>query len=374
MIFHFTSQYQVMYGHPGPVPGFELGQYGVPLFFMISGFVILMTVDRSRQAKDFIVSRFSRLYPAYFVCVPITFLLVRSIGLPGREVSTEAAVLNLAMIHQFFKVPTVDGVYWSLQVEVFFYAMMLGMLVFKQLRRVELFFAGLVVLHLADWQLAFADHFPAIRIGVSALRQLLVLDYIALFGCGMLVYRIRKYGWRAYHLPLLALFLVGGVVGKPLAAAALIPFFVGLLWIATGLRAGWLARPSLLYLGAISYPLYLLHQNIGYALMRQHYMAGGHPAVAILTASLIVLALASCVTFCIERPGTRLIREWYRSRPVEAALPAHAVPALQLIPLLSPEARSIKFRLGLLARAYLPDIRPRGSYVSAGASYPGHAS
>ena len=64
MGFHYTTLYSHETGHLGELP-FEVryGNYGVHLFFMISGFVIFMTLERTRTAKDFIVSRFSRLFP-----------------------------------------------------------------------------------------------------------------------------------------------------------------------------------------------------------------------------------------------------------------------------------------------------------------------
>jgi peptidoglycan/LPS O-acetylase OafA/YrhL len=42
---------------------FSHGEFGVQVFFMISGFVIFMTIEKTQSIKDFIISRFSRLYP-----------------------------------------------------------------------------------------------------------------------------------------------------------------------------------------------------------------------------------------------------------------------------------------------------------------------
>jgi len=50
MLFHYTSQYERLYGHEA-APAFTVpwGHYGVNLFFMISGYVIFMTLHRIRQ-------------------------------------------------------------------------------------------------------------------------------------------------------------------------------------------------------------------------------------------------------------------------------------------------------------------------------------
>jgi peptidoglycan/LPS O-acetylase OafA/YrhL len=55
---------------------FELGVTGVDLFFVISGFVILLTLEKTKSWQDFVISRFSRLYPAYWVSVTTTTVLM----------------------------------------------------------------------------------------------------------------------------------------------------------------------------------------------------------------------------------------------------------------------------------------------------------
>src|SRR3954471_184909 len=67
-LFHFSLL------DPAAGPGFAIGASGVDLFFIISGFVILMTLERTRDWKDFLVGRFSRLYPAYWACVTLAAL------------------------------------------------------------------------------------------------------------------------------------------------------------------------------------------------------------------------------------------------------------------------------------------------------------
>ncbi|MEO6102106.1 MAG: acyltransferase family protein [Pseudoxanthomonas sp.] len=56
--------------------GFPAGNYGVNLFFHISGFVIFMTLERSRNAMDFMVSRCSRLYPAYWTGLAVAAIVI----------------------------------------------------------------------------------------------------------------------------------------------------------------------------------------------------------------------------------------------------------------------------------------------------------
>lgn len=79
-------------------------------------------------------------------------------------------------------------------------------------------------------------------------------------------------------------------------------------------------QPPLLFLGAISYSLYVLHQNIGYVVMRELYaLEVTLPSWVVLgTPLLLSLGLASIFTFTIERPALRFVRWQYRERlPVQ---------------------------------------------------------
>ena len=78
VLFHYTVRYGALYGYPAP-PSVRVptGFYGVEVFFCISGFVIFMTLDRTRRPMDFVVSRVSRLWPAYIVAIAVTFAVVR---------------------------------------------------------------------------------------------------------------------------------------------------------------------------------------------------------------------------------------------------------------------------------------------------------
>src|SRR5690348_9141450 len=65
LVFHYTTNYQRVYGHHGAMPfSFPYGPFGVQLFFLISGFVIFMTLEKTSRPSDFVRSRFSRLFPA----------------------------------------------------------------------------------------------------------------------------------------------------------------------------------------------------------------------------------------------------------------------------------------------------------------------
>jgi peptidoglycan/LPS O-acetylase OafA/YrhL len=120
MLSHFTIRYDEIYGHLPGVPVFvPPGSY--LLLFMITGFAIALTLEKRPSLGQFVMARASRLYPAYWVAVMLTFEVVTRFGLPGREVSAKAALVNFTMMQHYFGVANVDGAYWSLVLQINFY-------------------------------------------------------------------------------------------------------------------------------------------------------------------------------------------------------------------------------------------------------------
>src|SRR4051794_13926088 len=138
LAFHYTTRFGQLFPHAASGASFALGAYGVQLFFIISGFVIVMTLDRSERAADFVVARFSRLYPAYWAAILATTTVLWCLAGPLKPANAHELAANITMVHGFFKVPSVDGVYWTLQVELLFYAAALAVFAAGLLRRVHL--------------------------------------------------------------------------------------------------------------------------------------------------------------------------------------------------------------------------------------------
>lgn len=103
-------------------PGFDIGAYGVEVFFTISGYVILMTAYRAKDRRAFAVSRFIRLYPGFIACMSLTTAWVLYQGITPYQVSPAEWALNLTMVPRWLGARAVDGVYWSLKYEIAFYA------------------------------------------------------------------------------------------------------------------------------------------------------------------------------------------------------------------------------------------------------------
>ncbi len=309
MAFHYTYKFGEVYGFTGSMPfQADWGYLGVNLFFVISGFVIFMTLDRTRVPMDFVVSRASRLFPAYWTAIVLTVCITHVLGLPGKEVSWRVALLNLPMIEQLFRIPPVDGVYWTLLVELLFYGLAFLLFVTRSIHRVHVALGALLGLRLVYWAMAVGAHVDL----PWRINQLLILDFIPFFALGIVAYRLMHdpsapANWLTGALSIFTLALTDSIL---MAAVGTVCFLA--VWLAATSRLPFLRARVLVGLGTISYPLYLLHENIGWALLRQFQDRGLTTWQAMILTAALVLSLATLVCFAVERPAMASIRRRYK--------------------------------------------------------------
>lgn len=186
MLYHYLTRYYQIYPQENQIPvDFYNGKYGVQLFFMISGFVIFMSLARIKKPIDFIVHRFIRLYPTFWFSVLFTFLIVFIFGLPGREVSFIDMIINLSMIPGQFRIASVDGVYWTLLYELKFYFWMLIILTLKKTKYIEniaIYFMLFIIISII---IGFND-----TLIYKVLNLIFIFDYMSFFISGIVFYKI----------------------------------------------------------------------------------------------------------------------------------------------------------------------------------------
>jgi peptidoglycan/LPS O-acetylase OafA/YrhL len=318
VLFHYLRQYDHLYSPSDATTffaNFPDGIFGVYLFFMISGFVIFMTLERSARPLDFVVSRFSRLYPAYWTAVIVTGAVALVAPLPGQSVTSHSILINLSMLQSFFFVPAVDGVYWTLAVELSFYFVMFVLFLGRQLGRIEIWGTIWLALVVAAGLAGAAGWDVPYRVSL-----LLVLPYAHWFVLGILFYLVRTDGYTRRRILLMLACIATAAFMQGFAVAAVMIGFAVLFHLCVSGRARALAVRPLLWLGAISYPLYLTHQMLGYRLIRTLLDAGCPRALAVVIAIAGALALATAITRTVEQPAMQTIRRWYRRARVPTAL------------------------------------------------------
>lgn len=331
VLYHYTMQYQKFLGADyGASFAFPWGWLGVHFFFMVSGFVIFMTLCRTATGADFLVSRFSRLFPAYWLAVLLTALFDNLVGPPMAHRSGTEIAVNLTMLQEFLHVRHVDGVYWTLTCELIFYGWMFLLYKFRLLHRIHTVIAIWLAISAASFlSLHYFGHFP------ERISRYLLLEYAYLFAAGILFYEIYTRRATATTYALLALCLVdAGLVhgfrqwDDGLAhdflreMAFIVAFFAAFLLVAVG-RAGFLNVRVLTFFGTISYSLYLLHENLGYIFLGYLHERGMNPDLAIAVTGVFAIGLATLATFLVERPAMNAIRRFYQARTAKRLVPAN---------------------------------------------------
>jgi peptidoglycan/LPS O-acetylase OafA/YrhL len=302
LLYHYTTRFPASFYGVQAVPfTFPWGHHGVDLFFAVSGFCIFMTLDSSSSLENFWARRIARIQPAYMVAIVITTSVLMLFPLPDRTATWPIALSNMLWFNLIPHWPQIDGAYWSLVVELKFY-LLIG-LIYYAMRGQNISVAWLLVC------VAGAAGRIAGATTTDITDNLFIADYAPSFLAGILAWE-----WTRLKTPqaLSIALLAGGLIliDPRFNDGPLIGLFIAAGGFAI-LRMSWLKVPRpITFVGLVSYSLYLLHQNIGYLLIRA--MPFGMTFRLIATC-LIVIGLAAILYWGVERRWERLVQrrsEW----------------------------------------------------------------
>lgn len=305
---------------------FTPGQFGVVIFFILSGYVIPFSFKRG--LADFAISRFFRLYPAYWVSVAlavicsVTFLDIK----PG--LSTVAA--NLTMVQKLLGFPDLFGVYWTLLVELAFYFFCAGLFVSRALDNVKTRFIFSLVLLFSALAAALANKIYGLSttVGIQTFLSLM------LFGSMWRDFTVEKSLeagrfsaiWVLLFcavFPIIALLAYDVDKGLGESAKNFTGSFIGgLLFFMVfttliKLQARWIT-----YLGTISYSIYLIHPFFLIWIASAMSMATEFDVPVFMLYVAAVIATASLSYFLVEKPSIaigRKLKKRQESRGVVAS-------------------------------------------------------
>ena len=299
------------------------GWVGVELFFVISGYVIAISATGG-GAGAFLRRRAFRLLPAGWICATIT-ALVLAVATASDRLHLTIRWATSMLFWPFW--PQVDGSYWTLGIEIAFYLLIATQLRAGRDNRAVVERIGLVL------AIAGGGYWTARAAGMlgaaDRLTDLLLFPHGGLFAIGIALSGWHACGKSAVRGAALMLGLASGVAeivandafyarGLGLAASPGWPlaiFACGVIVIAAAVRLQpALARvPGIGLAGRMTYPLYLIHQEVGAVLLAALRRAGvgGHGAIVIAVAAMLVLAWA--ITRWAE-PGVRAALAGWLSR------------------------------------------------------------
>lgn len=216
------------------------------------------------------------------------------------------------MVQSLLGVPHVDGAYWSLQAELIFYCNMLLIYrlgAFRWPTATTAIWVSVAAMVVATQNLAEVVAPSAAGI-LSKVSTITSFKYIGMFGLGILIYDGRRRTDARLVRLLAAGCCLAAIASRSGIETMLIDVALAtILWMAVNDGMAWLNARWLTFLGAISYTLYLTHQNVGYIVITRLEQYGVHSIVAIFAAFAVTLALAVALHHFVERPSLNRLRQ-----------------------------------------------------------------
>ncbi|MET0363835.1 MAG: acyltransferase [Sphingobium sp.] len=315
--FHYSTRFHEIFPKAAHVP-FHVGggEYRVLLFFAISGFAIFFSTAKLRSGWDFIANRAIRLLPAYWTAMLLTLVIEHLGHMTMLYIPPFAALFNMTMLQGFFFLPAVDGAYWTLTVEIAFYACILGLWLGLRMRHIEWALIGWLALKLV-FDLAWPD-MP------ERIVMLFILRYVPWFAIGMAAWRVwaGERRWRD-QVPVVGLALGTIWLTEPTDIVIVSVVIVAAFWAMVEGRLGWVRFGPLIWVGQISYSLYLVHQHVGFTILLNAEAMGIDPLTSYVMAVVVAIALGYAVNRLVERPAAAWLtarwKGWRDRSPVQAA-------------------------------------------------------
>ena len=324
------------------IPGAVVGQTGVLVFFVLSGYLISTSVLRAEHfsVRDYLVRRAARILPLYYLSMGVV-LLIDSSWLLSRSGLVDLG-LHALLIHGVFRDHnlTIYAVWWTLSAEWFFYLIMGAVARWFRGPRLGWFVAAAFITIGVGWRILALD--SGNGIGDRAFLTKTVIGWLDVFGLGMLAALTVRTSWGSRWLQRndvrwggLMAGIVGFaiaiwaylrrspanydywksdlmVVGWPLFAAAVIALLLVILPTFEASTHRLITWTGLAYVGQISYGVYVFHPLVIQSLSRSWAVV--NPSLSpwvliplVIAATVVVSALSHHL---VERPAMA----WGRSR------------------------------------------------------------
>lgn len=303
---------------------FDIGKFGVLVFFAISGYVIPFSFKGENPIGRFLITRYFRLYPAYWLSI---FGIAALSLVQGGDVSASQILINMTMVQRLLATPDLIGVYWTLFVELVFYvlccvAMALGMIKSPRLVIAAILAFSALLLVVAGGVYVTGRHLPVAPVfGLSVMYMGTLLRLAQVEGDRMAKAAVP------FALPLvcivqvLACYLayantadpeVTPWYGQSMATIAAMAVFV------LGARYKGPVGKSLIFFGAISYSLYLMHEIAIRALTPWFTATPLSCVIFVIAVSAASVTISWLVFRFVEQPfiaiGKRMSRAVWRPR------------------------------------------------------------
>lgn len=295
-------------------PLFNYGSFGVAIFFLISVFVVPFSL-RKLSVPSFLIARIFRIYPVYIfsLCISVVFIVILNKFGYGKPFpyGINHLIAQAALIRGWFWIPSVDGISWTLEIEIVFYVIIaiISPLIFRPNyggRTIIIYSIsillfcvfGLSLLNVVGGRLQTAVLYATYALPFTVYMFIGTLFYLASYrdiALAQLVFGVIIGFWS---------FSIGMTANSALKNIPITSYFIALgvfslFWL---VREDFRSNKILDWLADISYPLYAVHAVVGYSVM---YILNDFkitPIAIILVTFFTVILLSWGIHLAIERP------------------------------------------------------------------------
>lgn len=269
-IFHLFCRYREIYC------GYTIwylkwmGDFGNSIFLLISSYFLIGIIGKKIHLKKFISKKIVRLWPSYIVAITVIMVSTHFFSLPGRTCSWKDYLLNVVFLNGFLGHAYVDGAHWYITALIGA-TITVAIIKYYQIEEYSLTYVA--------W--LFLEGISGL-LGITPLNQILGSSYAPIICIGIAIHimqqkgykirgllKIREYALREYFnnnkwffLCIICygyLFLRKGRLSFICLCMAL-PVFL----LAIKKKMVFLENSVVRFMGMISYPFYLIHQNLAY--------------------------------------------------------------------------------------------------------------
>ncbi len=281
----------------------KFGYLGVHLFFLISGYVIFSSAQNC-SSLQFMISRGTRIFPTLWTCVTITILMVFMIHGFG-DISLYKYFANFTLLYTYLGVEAIDIVYWTLVIEVKFYACIFVLMLLGWLKYYRIW--------IPIWLAATICY---IFLGQPFfLGWIISPEYSPYFISGIIFSLAQREGYRPLYIAVLGIAMLMALryafveadrfsetisTTFPYLVVAVVFTFFAIFYLLSREKITLGYNRIYLVLGAMTYPLYLLHNANG-KIIFDRYVDVVHPLLLLVLITLAIMILCYLINIFVEK-------------------------------------------------------------------------
>jgi len=296
LLFHLFCRYLQIYENNNLVWMEHWGTFGVIIFVLISGYLLGVESIKEENNKfnllKYLKKKIFRLWPCYIISITLIMVVVKIVGLPGREVSWLSYILNIFFINGFCGIPYVDGAHWYLTTLISI-TIIIGVIKKFKFNNNFIVYCFWILIVMFMTKIGYGNitiFFGGTYLGVALIGFSLARILTKFSANEMLKWLILLF------LSFLFCFFIQGTTTSIIL---IISLFIVIPCLIQKIK--FFENKLFLKLGSISYPLYLIHQNIGYVIIRKLIEFFGNYQIFFSIIATFCVLLLSFVICSIEK-------------------------------------------------------------------------